>query len=70
MSLKWYRRSRLVALNAETRVLDAARAIESNNIGAVVVQNKGVIAGIVTDRDLAVASLWSVGLAFTNLNEV
>jgi CBS domain-containing protein/uncharacterized protein (DUF2267 family) len=54
MSLRWYRRPRLVALNAETPVLDAARAIESNNIGAVVVQNKGIVAGIVTDRDLAV----------------
>jgi CBS domain-containing protein/uncharacterized protein (DUF2267 family) len=53
MSLKWYRRPRLVALNANTPVLEAARAIENNNIGGVVVQNKGRVVGIVTDRDLA-----------------
>jgi len=54
MSLKWYRRPRLVALTTGTPVLEAARAIESNNIGAVVVQDKGAVAGIVTDRDLTV----------------
>jgi uncharacterized protein (DUF2267 family)/predicted transcriptional regulator len=45
---------RLVALSPSTPVLDAARAIESNNIGAVVVQDQGRVVGIVTDRDLAV----------------
>jgi CBS domain-containing protein/uncharacterized protein (DUF2267 family) len=54
MSLKWYLRPRLVALNSGTPVLDAARAIENNNIGAVVVQDKGRVVGIVTDRDLTV----------------
>lgn len=54
MSLKWYRRPRLVVLNSRTPVLDAARAIENNNIGAVVVQDKGRVTGIVTDRDLTV----------------
>lgn len=53
MSLRWYLRPRLVALNPDTPVLDAARAIENNNIGAVVVQDGGHVAGIVTDRDLA-----------------
>jgi CBS domain-containing protein/uncharacterized protein (DUF2267 family) len=54
MSLKWYRRPRMVALNANTPVLEAARAIENNNIGGVVVQNKGRVVGLVTDRDLTV----------------
>jgi CBS domain-containing protein/uncharacterized protein (DUF2267 family) len=54
MSLKWYRRQRLVALNPTTPVLDAARAFEKNSIGCVVVQDKGRVAGIVTDRDIAV----------------
>lgn len=54
MSLKWYRRPRMVALNANTPVLEAARAIESNNIGGVVVQNKGRVVGLATDRDLTV----------------
>jgi uncharacterized protein (DUF2267 family)/predicted transcriptional regulator len=43
-----------VVLNSNSPVLEAARAIESNNIGAVVVQEKGRIVGIVTDRDLAI----------------
>lgn len=54
MSLKWYRRPRLVVLNATAPVRDAARALEHNHIGAVLVQNKGATVGIVTDRDLAV----------------
>jgi len=54
MSLAWYVRPRLVVLNPSTPALDAARAIENNNIGAVVVQEGGEIVGIVTDRDLAV----------------
>lgn len=53
MSLKWYRRPRLIALGPETSVLEAARAIENNEIGAVIVQQKGRVVGIVTDRDLA-----------------
>lgn len=57
MSLRWYVRPRIVALNSTTSVLDAARAIEHNNIGAVVVQDKGSVVGIVTDRDLAIRAL-------------
>jgi CBS domain-containing protein/uncharacterized protein (DUF2267 family) len=57
MSLKWYVRPRIVALKSNTSVLDAARAIEHNNIGAVVVQDKGSVVGIVTDRDLAIRAL-------------
>ena len=54
MSLRCYRMSRLVVLSSSTAVLDAARAIENNNIGAVVVQDHGRVVGIVTDRDLTV----------------
>lgn len=57
MSLRWYRRPRLVVLKPDSPVLDAARAIEQNRIGAVVVQDKGRVVGIVTDRDLAVRAL-------------
>ncbi|KAA3630282.1 MAG: CBS domain-containing protein [Proteobacteria bacterium] len=46
-----------MALKSNTSVLDAARAIEHNNIGAVVVQDKGNVVGIVTDRDLAIRAL-------------
>lgn len=54
MSLRWYRRPRLVVLHPETPVLEAARAMENNEIGAVLVQDAGELVGIVTDRDVAV----------------
>ena len=54
MSLKWYLRPRLVVLQPSAPALEAARAIENNNIGAVIVGDKGSVVGIVTDRDLAV----------------
>lgn len=54
MSLRWYRMPRLVVLSPNDCVRDAARAIESNKIGAVVVQDGRQVVGIVTDRDLAV----------------
>src|SRR5690348_17226020 len=57
MSLRWYRRPRMVVLGPDSPVLEAARAIGQNRIGAVVVQDKGRIVGIVTDRDLAVRAL-------------
>ncbi len=54
MSLRSYLRPRLVVLNPNTPVFEAARAIENNEIGAVVVQEEGRVVGIVTDRDLTV----------------
>lgn len=54
MSLRWYQMPRLVVLSPSDPVLNAARAIETNNIGAVVVQDQGRVVGIVTDRDLAI----------------
>jgi CBS domain-containing protein/uncharacterized protein (DUF2267 family) len=54
MSLGLYVRPRLVVLGPRASAFEAARAIENNNIGAVVVQEKGEVVGIVTDRDLAV----------------
>lgn len=53
MSLKWYRRPKLVVLHPETPALDAARAMENNEIGAVLVMKNQNLVGIVTDRDLA-----------------
>lgn len=57
MPLQWYRRPRMVALNPDNSVLEAARAIEQNRIGALVIQLKGRVVGIVTDRDLVVRAL-------------
>ena len=57
MSLKWYRIPRMVVLKPSTSAFEAARAIESNNIGAVIVQDDRRVVGLVTDRDLAVRVL-------------
>src|SRR5690606_27443036 len=57
MPLNAYRRPRMVVLNANSSVLEAARAMEQNRIGAVFVQDGGQLVGVVTDRDLAVRAL-------------
>ena len=57
MSLKWYRIPRMVVLKPINSVLEAARAIEKNNIGAVIVQDDKRVVGLVTDRDLTVRVL-------------
>lgn len=54
MTLRAYARPRMVVLDPATSALEAARAMESNRIGTVVVQEKGRVVGLVTDRDLAV----------------
>lgn len=54
MSLRWYRMPRMIVLKPSSSVLEAARAIESNNIGAVIVHQDGNVVGLVTDRDLTI----------------
>lgn len=54
MPLQWYRRSRLVILSPDASAFEAACAMERNRIGAVIVQDKGRLAGLITDRDLVV----------------
>ncbi|HEY0839212.1 MAG TPA: CBS domain-containing protein [Vulgatibacter sp.] len=54
MSLRWYRRPKLVVLHPETPLLEAARAMENTEVGAILVQDAGDLVGIVTDRDVAV----------------
>lgn len=54
MSLRAYARPRMVILDPSNTAMEAARAMESNRIGTVVVQEKGRVVGLVTDRDLAV----------------
>src|SRR5882724_9870257 len=53
MSLEPYRRGRLIVQRPNVSAHDAARAMEANHIGAVLVQDEGQLIGIVTDRDLA-----------------
>jgi uncharacterized protein (DUF2267 family) len=47
----------MIVLNRESMVYQAARAMEDNHIGAVLVSGPQGLAGIVTDRDLALAVL-------------
>ncbi|HEX9297149.1 MAG TPA: DUF2267 domain-containing protein [Polyangiaceae bacterium] len=53
MSLERFRRSRLIIQHPDATVHDAARAMEANHVGAILVQDRGELSGIVTDRDLA-----------------
>lgn len=57
MSLERFRRTKMVVLTRETRVYQAARAMADNHIGAVLVSDRQGLAGIITDRDLALAVL-------------
>jgi uncharacterized protein (DUF2267 family) len=43
----------MVVQNPGTPIREAARAMESNRIGTIVVQDRGRIVGVLTDRDLA-----------------
>lgn len=53
MNLESYRRPRLVIQNPKTSVYEAVRAMESNHIGYVIVQDRHEIVGVLTDRDVA-----------------
>lgn len=57
MSLERFRRTRMVVLNPRSTAYQAARAMESNHVGAVLVSDRGTVTGIITDRDLALAVL-------------
>lgn len=54
MSLERYcSEKRMVILNSGASAYEAARALENNHIGAVLVQESGNVVGLTTDRDLA-----------------
>lgn len=55
MPLERFRRSRVVVLGRQSTVYQAARAMADNHIGSVLVNQRSGLAGIVTDRDLALA---------------
>ena len=57
MSLEHFRRTKLVILSRNERAYQAARAMADNHVGAVLVTDQKGLAGIVTDRDLALAVL-------------
>jgi CBS domain-containing protein/uncharacterized protein (DUF2267 family) len=53
MTLRTYARGRRVILASDASTLDAARAMDRNHIGTVLVQDGGAMLGMVTDRDIA-----------------
>lgn len=57
MSLERFRRTRMVILSRRAMAYQAARAMADHHIGAVLVSEPPGIAGILTDRDLALAVL-------------
>ncbi|MCV6983511.1 CBS domain-containing protein [Mycolicibacterium pulveris] len=60
-----------MVLKPSDSVLEAARAIEHNRIGAVAVQQDGRLVGIATDRDLTVRALGQgLDAASTKISEV
>lgn len=71
MPLEAYRREKLVILPTRSTVYQAARAMADNHIGAVLVSREGRLAGILTDRDIAL-SVVGEGLdpVITTLDEV
>jgi CBS domain-containing protein/uncharacterized protein (DUF2267 family) len=57
MSLEMFFQARLVVQTPVTRLYDAARAMEDNHIGSVLVHDGRSLVGIVTDRDLGLRAL-------------
>jgi CBS domain-containing protein/uncharacterized protein (DUF2267 family) len=57
VGLEHYCGRRLILFNPGTSVHDAARAMRQSHVGAVVIEDHDRIAGIATDRDLAVRVL-------------
>ena len=57
MTLEQFRRTKMVMLNRQSMAYQAARAMADNHIGSVLVSEPQGLAGIITDRDLALAVL-------------
>jgi CBS domain-containing protein/uncharacterized protein (DUF2267 family) len=57
MNLERFRRNKMIVLNRQSMAYQAARAMEDNHIGAVLVSGPQGLEGVVTDRDLALAVL-------------
>jgi CBS-domain-containing membrane protein/uncharacterized protein (DUF2267 family) len=53
MDLEKQCQGRMVVLRGDATAYDAARAMYANHVGAVLIVENGALAGIVTDRDLA-----------------
>ncbi|HEY3302711.1 MAG TPA: CBS domain-containing protein [Candidatus Binatia bacterium] len=53
MSLREFCQRKVISISPESNILEACRLMETNNIGCLVVQERGKMCGILTDRDIA-----------------
>jgi CBS domain-containing protein len=53
MSLREFCQRKVVSIAPEINIVEACRLMDTNNIGCLVVQDRGKLCGILTDRDIA-----------------
>jgi CBS domain-containing protein len=53
MSLREFCQRKVVTVSPETSIVEACRLMDANNIGCLIVQDRGKLCGILTDRDIA-----------------
>jgi CBS domain-containing protein len=53
MSLREFCQRNVVSISPESNIIEACRLMKTNNIGCLVVQERGKMCGILTDRDIA-----------------
>jgi CBS domain-containing protein len=53
MSLERFCQRSVVSLSPEQNIVEACRLLQDNNVGCLVVLEKGALCGILTDRDIA-----------------
>ena len=53
MSLREFCQRKVISISPECNIVEACRLMDSNNIGCLVVQERGKLCGVLTDRDIA-----------------
>lgn len=53
MSLREFCQRKIISISPEINIVEACRLMDTNNIGCLVVQERGKLCGILTDRDVA-----------------
>jgi CBS domain-containing protein len=53
MSLREFCQRQVISISPDSNILEACRLMDKNNIGCLVVQERGKMCGILTDRDIA-----------------
>lgn len=57
MTLERFRRTKMIVLAPNSMAYQAARAMADNHVGSILIGEPGALAGMITDRDLALAVL-------------